>query len=1118
MKKRISAVLVFLMIMSLMVPVSAANIVESVTVSDNTIVVKGETGIVNDKVTITLLRQGVTLNSLAEIKTDEDFISRIAYTVIVTTDYAGRYEKKIKASNIEGTTLHVTNKAQTYLASISNQGASSIVGKYVNFADYRDGKIIFKGKLDFSNTEIMILVLKNGCLMEDYIRDETVLYKKITAVTDSEGRYEVSVDDDIAYGEKYYAYVVKSDSVYESHKNNTVVLQKPTKIYVSKKKTGDNVFPTINSARDYLRVNLKDVPVDVVIDGGEYEPLTFTDADKRSISTRVKYVATQGEKVVIGGGKKISTANFKKVTDEEILNRVYENARENLFEIDLRNAGVPENVINFTEGLANGTTAPVPYVYLNDDIQPIAQYPNQGFVQIGTVKNKGANLKDSSTGTGEFVYNDLNALERWKTADNLFIKGYLYYTWAGEWAQVDAINTSDKTITLKNATRNGVEEGKRFAVVNLLEEIDRAGEWFIDKNSGKLYYYAPYELTADDIFEIGGVQSDVVKFTNTENIILENITIEKNCANGAMNAENNIATNNNGVELSGSSSVGIFNCIIRNVAGNGISTLSDCTDVWVDNCRIYNTGLSGVVLTGENKETLVSTNNIVSNCNISDVSLNHMSNSGAGIKIQATGNLAENNTIHNVPTNAVSYLGSENIMRNNEIYLASTETADSGAFYTGRRWDSVGNIIEKNYIHKICPEEDVGKEIWYIYFDDAHAGNIARSNILVGTENQNSVGVQIAQGPNNVVNSNTFVNFSSDSIVDFSYRNGFDSSLFKFFEAIPYNTSPYTEKYPYLDELGKLYDGETDTFDYSKYKENIDVSYNISNNSKTLIKDEGVGLTSWWFKNGYRSWGSKMVKTTTDNRSNVGDVFVNSSAGDFRTKKGYNAPIGVLTEENFDINTIGTQKNLPSVKAFDLVAPYNGEMTASTTSYLTWEKSPDADSYIYTVAKDEEFSQVVTSGETSNSFVEAEGLQENTVYYWKVSAVKESRVTESWDCNKVYTFATYTDEANVPKISYGKVSVENENGEKLERVSAGEKIVVTDEITSDGCASDKLVYIFATYDKDNQLIYTIIKHTTVVSDENPVVVMEFVAPEQKNGVDKYKIFRWQSFETLKPIQ
>lgn len=1117
MKRRIAIVLSFLMIISLMVPVSAANIVESVTVSDNTIVVKGETGVVNDNVTITLLKPGVTMNSLAEIKTSEDFISKIAYTVIVTTDYAGRYEKRIKASDVEGTTLYVTNKAQTYLASVSNQGVSSIVGKYVNFADYRDDKIIFKGKVDFVNTEIMILVLKNGYFMEDYISDNSVLYKKVVVKTDNEGRYEASLDDDLAEGEKYYAYVVKSDSIYESHKNNTVVLQKPTKIYVSKNKTGDNVFQTINSARDYLRVNLMDVPVDVVIDGGEYEPLTFTDADKRSISTRVKYVATQGEKVVISGGKKISTANFKKVTDEEILNRVYENARENLFEIDLRNAGVPENVINFTEGLANGTTAPVPYVYLNDDIQPIAQYPNQGFVQIGTVKNKGANLKDSSTGTGKFVYNDLNALERWKTADNLFIKGYLYYTWAGEWAQVDAINTSDKTITLKNATRNGVEEGKRFAVVNLLEEIDRAGEWFIDKNSGKLYYYAPYELTADDVFEIGGVQSDVVKFTNTENIILENITIEKNCANGAMNAENNIATNNNGVELSGTSSVGIFDCIIRNIAGNGIATLTGCTDIWADNCRIYNAGLSGVVLTGENKETLVSTNNIVSNCNISDVSLNHMSNSGAGIKIQATGNLAENNTIHNVPTNAVSYLGSENIMRNNEIYLASTETADSGAFYTGRRWDSVGNIIEKNYIHKIGPEEDVGKDIWYIYFDDAHAGNIARSNILVGTENQNSVGVQIAQGPNNVVNSNTFVNFSSDSIVNFSYRSGFESSLFQYFESIPYNAFPYTEKYPYLDDLGKLYDEETDTFDYKKYKENIDVSYNISNNSKTLIKDDGVGLSSWWVKNGYRSWGSKMVKTTTDNRSNVGDVFVNSSAGDFRTKKGYNAPIGVLSEENFDLNTIGTQKSVLSLKTFDLVAPYNGEMTAKTSTYLTWEKSPDADSYIYTIAKDKEFSQVVKNGETSTNFVKVDGLQENTVYHWKVSGVKEARITEKWNCNKVYTFATYSDESNIPDLRYGNLTAKDEKGDKLENISAGKKIVITDEIISEGFASDKLVYIFATYDKNNQLIYTIIKHTTVASDEKPVVVMEFIAPEEE-GVDKYKIFRWQSFKTLKPIQ
>ena len=1119
MKKRVSVILVLFTLLNLWMPVYASgNIVDNVLVSENGLVVSGTTGSSMDEVTIALLKADAKVSDLKDISTKEDFLSKVAYITIVTTGLNGSYEKAIKVKSTEGTTLYVTNQKQTYIAAINKGTVVEETGKYVNFIDYSDDRILFKGMTDYANTELRILVLKEGNTLADYVKDNSVLLISANVTSGDDARYELYIDNVLEKGKKYNTYIVKNGSNLTANKNNSYIIEIPTEIYVSNKRNGPDVFPSIKAARDYLKTNLKDVPVDVIIDEGEFTSISFEAEDKRTTDKRVKYKAADGEKVVLTGGKKIRSDNIVTVTDENILNMVYDHVKGKLVQINLNEAGM-EGIANFAEEVEQYKMPVVPYVFLNGKLQKLAQWPNEDYETIGTVKNIGETALGNTTGRAKFVFDNADKLNKWKNAENMYLKGYFVYAWSGEWAKVDTVDSQEKTITLKNPTYYGIEKGQRFAAVNLLEEIDIPGEWYISKEN-IMYYLPPCELSNEDVLEIATLEDDIVRFNNTGSIILDGLIIEKTYNSKPLNAENSTTATSNGVEIKKSEEIGVFGCTIRNVSANGVVS-SESRNVWVDRCRIYNTGLSGINFTGQDKITLKSNNNIASDCNISDVSLNYMYNSATGIKLNSTGNLAENNTIHNVVTNGIYYNGSENIIRNNEIYLASTETADSGAIYTGRRWDSVGNIIEKNYIHQIGPEKDLGKEIWYIYFDDAHAGNIARSNILVGNNKENTRGVHIAQGPNNVINSNTFVNFGTASLIDFSYRGPFHELVFTSLETIPYNEAPYSTKYPYLSQLGALYDAETKEFDYKSYKENIDASYNISSNSGTMINDKGVtwlpngGTRYWWYKNGGRKSGTKMYKTTIDNRENVGEVFVNASDGDYRVKNSYNAPQGVLTESNFNINSIGS-KNAAEDKEFKLLYPANGELYADTTLTFAWEKSYDADNYIYTIAKDKDFDNVVKSGSTTSTFVQVSGLSADTTYYWKVEAETKARVKKSWQAEKIYVFSTYTSQQDFD-ITYGNLEAKYNTGEKVTELISGEKITVTDEITSKIPASDKLVYIFAVYSQNGELLHTSIKHMTVVSDENPVVIMEFIMPDIKEAYN-YKIFRWECFSTLKPIK
>ncbi|MBO5099222.1 MAG: right-handed parallel beta-helix repeat-containing protein [Clostridia bacterium] len=1110
MRKIISILIALLILMSFIMPASATpSIVSELSVTDKTITIKGNTGYEYDDVNITLLNPGVDTSELGEIDSREAFLGKIAYADIVKTNICGDFELTIEAESTEDTTLYITNSKKTYIRTISNSEGSESIDNSINFVDYRDGKILFKGISDLKEAELKILILKEDCTIDDYIMDKSKLYSTVTVNTDTEGRYEAYADNTLEDGKKYNAYVVESTAEGGIYKNNMVVLQNPAKIYVSKTKTGNNVFSTIEKARDYLRTNLKNVPVDVIIDGGEYrlaESIKFTEADKRETGTRVKYKSAGDEEVVLNGGYRINAGNFKTVTDETVLSNVYDNIKGKLVEIDLAEEGVPDEIIKFTdkynsEDIVQASNAlTVPYVYLNGEKQELAKWPNNDFADGYYAWDK------------IITYNDDSVVKRWETATDMFVKGYFGYTWQGEWLKAESV--SFMTINLTDEPKNGFKlSNPRFAAVNLIEEIDVPGEWFIDKESNKLYYYPPHKLTSADVFEIGGIEDDIININSAENLFFEGLTIEKNSSQDIMDSGVNPKSYDNGIEIIGSNAINIYNCIVRNVAAYGITTTSKSTNVWIDNCRIYNTGLSGIWLTGQNKDTLKSTGHIVSGSHITDVSLNSMNAAANGIYLDTTGALVENNTIHNVRTNAIRYIGSENIIRNNEIYLASTETADSGAIYTGRRWDSVGNVSEKNYIHNIGPKEFVGHSVWYIYYDDSHAGNIARNNILVGRNDENIKGIQIAQGPNNVVESNTFVNFGKGSLIELSYRDGFADSLLDSFETIPYNDTLYMMKYPYLANLGVLYNPETNTFDYTKYHENNELKYNIGYNSQTMVEDKGA--TSFWINQG-RNSGQKMTTVQTDNRSITEDAFVNSATGDYRFKDSYDAPYGVLKESGVDLDLIGMDGNAPTAKKFDLLYPANGELHADTTTLITWEKSYDADCYTYTVATDKGFGNIVASGDTDANFAEISGLSENTIYYWKVQAKTSARVAESWDCEEIFVFATYADENAVPEISYGNISAKTESNKEVTELN-GEKIIVTDEITSLGLNTENVVYIFAAYDDNGNLVYTKIKNKTVFPDSSPVVVMEFV-PEKNIKFKEYKIFRWESFKTLKPIK
>ena len=75
----------------------------------------------------------------------------------------------------------------------------------------------------------------------------------------------------------------------------------------------------------------------------------------------------------------------------------------------------------------------------------------------------------------------------------------MYYEWYKESIPIKEINLEEFSIDLYRYSNSGLRSEHEYCVKNLLEEIDRPGEWYVDFDTMTLYYYPEKELDEDDV-------------------------------------------------------------------------------------------------------------------------------------------------------------------------------------------------------------------------------------------------------------------------------------------------------------------------------------------------------------------------------------------------------------------------------------------------------------------------------------------------------------------------------------------------------------------------------------------------------------------------------------------
>ena len=547
-------------------------------------------------------------------------------------------------------------------------------------------------------------------------------------------------------------------------------------------KNGDGPFATLERARDEIRKlkaggALPEGGATVELAPGVYQlgkAFELAAEDSGTEAAPIIYRAKPGADVRVVSGKVLS--GFSPVTDPRVLARLDEKARGKVLQTDLRAQGISDYGKPSGGGLE---------LFFQDRPMRIARWPNEGFVNIvDVVGGEPYDIRGTKGDKiGKFTYEG-DRPKRWAEENDLWLHGYWFWDWSDQSQKVESIDTEERVISLVPPYHHyGYRKGQWYYAFNALAELDQPEEWYLDRETGILYFWPPAPI--EEGKTVVSVLPTLVTMKGVSHVALRGFTFE--------------AARGTAVAMSGGTGNRIVACTVRNVGGGAVS-ISGGTRNGVVGCDIYQVGVGGISLSGGDRKTLTPAGHFAEN--------NHIHHHGrikrmysAGISLHGVGNRASHNLIDNAPHQAMSFGGNEHVIEFNEIHSVCYESNDAGAIYSGRNWTMRGTVIRYNYMHHVNGLG--GRGCVGVYLDDMFCGTLIYGNLFYKVTRAAFIG----GGRDCTIENNIFVECPRSIHIDARAMGWAKYHTDKWVEeakekethlGIRFKEPPYSERYPQL--------------------------------------------------------------------------------------------------------------------------------------------------------------------------------------------------------------------------------------------------------------------------------------------------------------------------------
>lgn len=226
-----------------------------------------------------------------------------------------------------------------------------------------------------------------------------------------------------------------------------------------------------------------------------------------------------------------------------------------------------------------------------------------------------------------------------------------------------------------------VGRGNYFYTYNVLSELDREGEYYINRTSQKLYVWLPAAGEKSSLAGYVSMQSSpLLQVHGAKNMSFHDLSLRYGRGVGILlNESVDIVVQNVEVAMVGLMAVNVsggFGCLLHNLS-------------------IHDVGNGGVYLTAGDRITLTPSRHVLSSSTITDY--NRWTHCYTpGVVLAGVGSTIASTSIWHAPHQAIFLSGNDHTITDCDIADVCKMVKDSGAFYAGRDLTYRGNRLLHN--------------------------------------------------------------------------------------------------------------------------------------------------------------------------------------------------------------------------------------------------------------------------------------------------------------------------------------------------------------------------------------------------------------------------------------
>jgi parallel beta-helix repeat protein len=518
----------------------------------------------------------------------------------------------------------------------------------------------------------------------------------------------------------------------------------------------DGPFATLERVRNAIRQlkrqqggSLKQT-VTVMIRGGTYfltKPLELFSEDSGTEKTPITYTAYEDETPVISGGRLIKGWEQETVKGKAMWTVTLPEVKEGKWYFQ--------------------------HLWVNGKRRNRARYPNTGYLKIESVPDAGQNW---SKGVNNFRYRNSD-LQAWSSANRG--EAVVMTRWVESRLPIASIDESQRSIHFSKQSVLRLEPGDLYYLENIFEVLDTPGEWYLNRETGKLYYIPMpgeninnVEVIAPTLEYLVLLRSDLKRDRSVRYINFDKLTFSHTDWQLPPQAS---GFSQNALGVPGAIfGVGVQycnwkQCTMSHLGNHAIELFRGCKNNSIIECEMYDLGAGGIKI-GERSSQLPDITDAEESHN-NQILKNHIHDGGyffpsavAVRAVHSNHNLIAQNHIHDFYYMGISVRGiwgykptraHNNIIEFNYIHhigkLSNGDGPllnDKGGIYT--LGIQPGTVIRSNIIHNV---DAYNFGAWGIYLDEGSSEIVVENNLVYRTRDG---GFHLHYGKENIIRNNIF--------------------------------------------------------------------------------------------------------------------------------------------------------------------------------------------------------------------------------------------------------------------------------------------------------------------------------------------------------------------------